>query len=87
MRRRLPVALAAFVVGATLLPVPAVASFQVYCLERRIAVRAEPPAQVLAAHPTSCALSDAMPFDAAERLARTQLGGLGADCYCSQNRG
>ena len=87
MRRRLPVALAALVVGSALLPAPAIASFQVYCLDRRIAVRAEPLEDVLAAHPTSCALSDAMPFDAAERLARTQLGGLGADCYCSQNRG
>lgn len=87
MRHRLPAILAAFAVGAVLAPSPAAAFFQVYCLDRRIALRAEPPEQVLAAHATSCALSEAMSAEAAERLARTQLGGLGADCYCSQNRG
>jgi len=87
MRRGPAAGLAALIACTVLVPPAAAASGQVYCLDRRVAVRAEPPAEVLAAHPTSCALSGAMPADTAERLARAQLGGLGADCYCSQNRG
>ena len=79
--------MAALIACTVLVPPAAAASGQVYCLDRRVAVRAEPPAEVLAAHPTSCALSGVMSADAAARLARTQLGGLGADCYCSQTRG
>jgi hypothetical protein len=86
MRRGPAAGLAALIACTVPGPPAAAASVQVYCLDRRVAVRAEPPAEVLAAHPTSCALSEAMPADAAERLARAQLGGLGADCYCSQNR-
>ena len=86
MRRGPAAGLAALIACTVLVPPAAAASGQVYCLDRRVAVRAEPPAEVLAAHPTSCALSGAMAADAAERLARAQLGGLGADCYCSQNR-
>ncbi len=68
-------------------PSPGFAAYYIYCLDRRVAIRVEEPDLVLPAHPRACALSGALALAEAERRVRGELGGAGADCYCTQNNG